>query len=148
MFLAKRARPDISVGTSFLRTRVLRSNGDDWEKLVRLVSHLKNTTEIVLCLEADDVQELKWYVEVSFGTHNDMKGHTRSIFTLGNGAIWDDSTKQKENTRSSTKAELISIDEKTSKIIWMNRFIESQGFKIDLNILYKDNVSTINFAKN
>ena len=60
--------------------------------------------------------------------------------------MWDDSTKQKVNARSSTEAELIS--NKISKIIWKMRFIESQGFDIDLNILYQDNMSTIKLAEN
>ena len=116
-YMLKRARPDILVGISFLSTRVLKSNEEDWKKLVRLVSYPKNTAEVVLCLEADYIQELKWYVDVSFGTHNDMKSHTGSIFKLGNGAIWNDSTKQKVNTRSLTEAELISINNKISKRI-------------------------------
>ena len=70
------------------------------------------------------------------------------MFTLGKGAIWNESTKQKVNARSSTEAELISIDDKISKIIWMRKFIEAQGFEIDLNILYQDNMSTIKLAEN
>ena len=77
-----------------------------------------------------------------------MESHTGSIFTLGKGAIWNESTKQKVNARSSTEAELISIDDKISKIIWMKKFIEAQGFEIDLNILYQDNMSTIKLAEN
>ena len=87
ILLAKRERPDILMGISFLSTRVMRSDEEDWKKLVRLMSYLKNTTEMLLCLEADDVQELSWYVDASFGTHNDMKSHTGSAFTLGKGAI-------------------------------------------------------------
>ena len=30
----------------------------------------------------------------------------------------------------------------------MRKFIEAQGFEIDLNILYQDNMSTIKFAEN
>ena len=112
------------------------------------MSYLKNTKDIVLCLEADDAQNLKWYVDASFGTHKDMKSHTGSTFTLGKGSIWNESTKQKVNARSSTEAKLISIDDKISKIIWMKRFIEAQGFDIDLNILYQDNMSTIKLAEN
>ena len=77
-----------------------------------------------------------------------MKSHTGSIFILENGARWNDSIKQKANARSSTEADLISINNKISKIIWMKRFIESQGFDIDLNILYQDNMSTIKLAEN
>ena len=134
MFLAKRAKPDILLGISFLRTQVMKSNEKYWKKLVRIISYLKKIKEIVLYLKADNVQELKWYVDSSLGTHKDMKSNTRSAFTLGNGAIWNESTKQKVNARSSTEAELISIDNNISKIICMERFIESQGFDIDIYI--------------
>ena len=33
-------------------------------------------------------------------------------------------------------------------MIWMRKFVESQGFEVDLNILYQDNQSTIKFAEN
>ena len=122
MFLAKRARPDILLGINFLSTRVMKSNEEDCKKLVRTISYLKNSKEILLCLEADNVQELNWYVDTSIGTHKDMKSHTGSAFTLGKGAIWNESTKQKVNARSSTEAELISIDDEISKIIWMKNF--------------------------
>ena len=134
MFLAKRARLDILLAISFLSTHVMKANEEDWKKLVRRISYLKNSKELVLCIEADNVQELKWYVDSSLGTHKDMKSNTRSAFTLGNGAIWNESTKQKVNARSSTEAELISIDNNISKIICMERFIESQGFDIDIYI--------------
>ena len=148
MFLAKRGRPDIMTGVSVLSTRVLSPREDDWIKLVKMLGYLKTTINKILTLEADDVQVLKWYVDASFGTHADMKSHTGSIFTLGNGAICSDSTKQKVNARSSTEAELISIDDKIAKIIWMKKFIESQGFEISLNVIYQDNTSTIKLAEN
>ena len=49
----------------------------------------------MLCLEADNVQELEWYEDLSFATQSDMKNHIGSIFTLGKGTIYNDSTKQK-----------------------------------------------------
>ena len=94
MFLGKRARPDILMGISFLSTRVLKPTEEDWKKLNRIMSYLNNTKDIVLCLEADNEQKLQWYVDASFGTHKDMKSHTGSMFTLGKGAIWNESTKQ------------------------------------------------------
>ena len=67
-------------------------------------------------------------MDASFGTHKDLRSHTGSIFTLGKGALWNASTKQKVNTRRSTEAELVSINDQISKIIWMRKFIESQDF--------------------
>ena len=99
-------------------------------------------------LEADDSQTLKWYVDVSFAVHADMRSHTGSTFSLGNGVVFADSTKQKVNVQSSTEAEMIGVDDRISKILWTKRFIENQGFKINLNIIYQDNTSTIKLSKN
>ena len=58
---------------------------------------------------------------------------------LGQGMISNHSTKQKTNSRSSTKAEIIGVTDKLSKIIWTKRFIEQQGFEVRTNIIYQDN---------
>ena len=136
MFLAKRGRPDILTGVSVLSIRVQNPNEEDWNKLKRLLSYLKNNIDIVLKLEADDYQELKWNVDASFGTLSDLKSHTGWITTLRKGAICNNSSKQKVNARSSIEAELISINNKISKIIWMKRFID------------QDNTSTVKMAEN
>ena len=146
MFLAKKGRPGILTGISVLSKRVLKPNEEYWNKLNRLLSYLKTTINIISRLEVDDVQELKWYVDASFGTQSDLNSHSGSIFTLGKGAICNDSSKQKVNTRSSTESELISIDDKIAKIMWMKRFIEQQGFYVNLNLIYQDNTSTIKLA--
>ena len=53
-----------------------------------------------------------------------MRSHTGLIYTSGKGYIGGHSTKQKVNTRSSTKAELVAVDDKISIIMWIKRFIE------------------------
>jgi hypothetical protein len=46
--------------------------------------------------------------------------------------------KQKVNTPSSTKAELVGFDEIISKILWSKLFIEAQGFEVKANnIVYQ-----------
>ena len=51
------------------------------------------------------------------------------------------------NSRSSTEAELIGVDDKISKILWIKRFLEWQGFDVKLNI-YQDNTSTMKIENN
>ena len=41
-----------------------------------------------------------------------------------------------------------AVDEKLSKIIRTKKFLESQGFKIKLNIIFQDNTSTIKLQEN
>ena len=148
MFLCKRARPDIEPAVSFLSTRTTKPDESDWLKLLRMMSFLKATRDDILTLEASDHQILRWYVDAAFAVHPDMKSHTGITFTLGKGAIISGSTKQKVNSRSSTEAEMNAVDEKLSKIIRTKKFLENQGFKIKLNIIFQDNTSTIKLQEN
>ena len=75
--------------------------------------------------------------------HPDYKNHTGAVHSLGKGAIASISTKQKVNSRSSTKAELIGIDDVISKILWSKRFIKAQGFPLEVNVVYRDNTSSM-----
>ena len=67
---------------------------------------------------------------------------------VSKGGIYNDSTKQKTKARSSTEAKLIGIDDKITKIIWMKKFTEFQGFQIDINVIYQDNKSCITLSLN
>jgi len=148
MFLCKRGRPDVSPGVSFLSTRVKAPNQGDWKKLLKILGFLFATIDDLLTLEADDFQTLTWYIDAAFAVHADMKSHTGSTFTLGKSAICSNSTKQKVNARSSTESELVGVDDKIAKVVWTKKFIECQGFKVKLNIVYQDNQSTIKLENN
>lgn len=134
LFLCKRARPDIQPAIAFLSTRVKSPGEPDWFKLRKMMCFLKGTRDDVLTLSSDDSNNIIWHVDAAFGVHNDMKSHTGATMSLGEGAIQSISTKQKVNTRSSTIAELVSIDDVISKIIWTKLFLEEQGYEVNQNI--------------
>ena len=77
-----------------------------------------------------------------------MKEYIGIVFSLGRRVINSSSTKQKINSRSSTEAEIIGIDNKISKIIQTKKFLEAQRFLVKLNIIYQDNTSTIKLCEN
>ena len=52
------------------------------------------------------------------------------------------------NSRSSTEAELIAVDDKMSKVAWSKRLTGAQGFKVNLTIVFQDSTSTIKLAQN
>jgi hypothetical protein len=91
---------------------------------------LKHMQEDVLTLKADGTCVIKWHIESSFAVHNDFKSHTGGIRTMGEGAIQTISTKQKVNTRSSTEAELVSIDNIISKVMWTRLFLEAKDSRL------------------
>jgi hypothetical protein len=148
MFLCKRARPDISPAIGFFAGRVKQPNEGDWKKLMKVLGFLKGTREDVLTLEADNCQTLTWYIDAAFGVHADMRSQTGSVFTMGKGSIISDALKQKVNSRSSTEAELIAVDDEISKVLWTKRFLEWQDFEVKLNIVYQDNTSSMKLENN
>jgi hypothetical protein len=113
-----------------------------------LIDFLKVTVNDGLTLQADKNISIHWYLDATFAVHSDFKSHTGACMTLGQGAITSISTKQKINTRSSTKAELVSTDDIISKVIWTKHFIEDQGHKVDQNIIHRDNQSAMKLEQN
>jgi hypothetical protein len=125
MFLCKRARQDLLPGIVFLASRVKDPNDADWKKLQRMLDFLYGTQDDVACLSANDTQTIKWYIDSSFAMHKEMRSHMGAVMTLGHGAIISDLTKQKVNTRSSTKSEMIAVDDTIAKLLWTKKFIEA-----------------------
>ena len=148
MFLCKRGRQDIQPGIAFLATRTTKPNEGDRAKLVKIMNFLKATQNEVASMSADDTQSIKWYVDAAFAVHKDFKSHTGATLSLGNGIICSMSTKQKVNTRSSTEAELVGVDDIISKALWTKFFIESQGHKVTTNVICHDNTSAMKLEAN
>ena len=77
-----------------------------------------------------------------------MKSHSGMTMTMGKGAIISLSRKQKLNTRSSTEAELVAVDDSMSSILWVKNFLEEQDYKIKVRVVLQDNESAIKLEKN
>ena len=148
LFLCKRARPDLQTAVAFLSTRVQRPDRDDYKKLARGMKYLRKTITMPLTLEADDLQLVHWWIDGAFATHRDMRSHTGGAMSLGKGVIYGTSTRQKLNTRSSTEAELVAVDDCMSQILWTRYFLAAQGYNINDCIVYQDNKSAILLEQN
>eukprot|EP00957_Ditylum_brightwellii_P152421 11603376-Ditylum_brightwellii.AAC.1 len=103
---------------------------------------------MLLTLEADSLHRMRWWVDALFAVHPGMKSHTGGVLMMGRGAIHAGSTKQRLNTRSSTKAEIVRVDDLMPQVLWTRYFMEAQGFKVSDNIVYQDNESAIRLKKN
>ena len=147
LFLS-RVRRDIQTAVAFLTTRVKAPDEDDWGKLKRVLKYLFGTRFLKLTLSANSLSLLCWYVDASHQIHDDCKGHTGALLTLGAGAVLSSSTKQKINTKSSTETELVAVHDKSGDVLWTRHFLEAQGYTITENIIYQDNMSTLSLEKN
>ena len=148
MFLCKRGHQDIQPAIAFMATRVTEPNEGDWKKLVKMMNFLKATKDEIPVMSCDNTNSIKWHVDAAFAVHKGMKSQTGATMTLGAGTITSISTKQKVNTHSSTGSELVAHDDVVSKILWSKQFVEPQGFKVEANIIYRDNTSAMKLEEN
>ena len=94
---------------------------------------MKGTVCLPLVVGADGSGTLTWNIDASFAVHSDCKSHTKAYLSLGHGSILSISVKQKINTKSSTEAELVGVDDAMTFVIWMKYFFESQVQSFDMN---------------
>eukprot|EP00957_Ditylum_brightwellii_P153481 11680805-Ditylum_brightwellii.AAC.1 len=99
-------------------------------------------------LEADSLHHMRWWVDSLFAVHPDMKSHIGGMLMMGRGAIHAGSIKQKLNTQSSTKAEIIGVDDLMPQVLWTRYFMEAQCYKVSDSIVHQDNEIAIRLKKN
>jgi hypothetical protein len=121
---------------------------DDDNKLARAMKYLRKTKDLVLRLQADNLNIVKWWVDTSFALHKDMKRHTGGVMSMGSaGAAYATSQKQKLNTRSSTESELVGANDVLPQALWTKYLLEGQGYGTD-SLMYQDNQSSIRLEEN
>ena len=55
--------------------------------------------------------------------HNDMRSHTGAMLTFGKGTVFSLSNKLKVNSKSSTVAEIIRVNDAMNFVMWVKLFI-------------------------
>ncbi len=148
LYLGKRTRPDLLLAIYFLCNRVQEPDEDDWKKLGRCLRFLRETKDDHLTLEADGNNVIIWWIDASYAVHPNMRSHTGATMSMGKGCPISISTKQKINTRSSTEAEIVGVNDAMYLVMWVRHFLESQGYNIKDNIVYQDNKSSIKLEQN
>jgi hypothetical protein len=148
LYLAKRTRPDLLLSISYLAKRVQQPNQDDLGKLERVVKYLRGTEKMGIILEADKILNIVAYIDASHAVHDNHRSHSGTIITLGKGPIYQKSSSQKINTKSSTESEIVALSDNSSQVIWTRNFLLSQGYKVEPAIIYQDNTSTMSLVKN
>ena len=148
LFLTMRARPDIRLTTSFLCTRVKEPTTYDWFKLTRMMNFLKATAADCLIIEMDGSGKAVYSIDAAYAVHPDARSHSGMSMKMGKGAITSLSRKQKLNTRSSTEAEIVAVDDCMSQVLWTKYFLEDLGYPTEAIITQQDNSSAIKLETN
>ena len=78
----------------------------------------------------------------------DCKVRTGNLMSLGKGAVSSYLRNHKLNTNISTESQLVWVDDVLPKVSWSLYFIKSQGYTVNQNILYQDNMATMRLEVN
>ena len=101
-----------------------------------------------MTLEADGKNIISWWIDASYAVHPNMRSHTGATMSMGKGCPISLSTKQKINTRSSTEAEIVGVNDAMYLVLWVRHFLEKQGYNIKDNVVYQDNQSAMRLENN
>ena len=90
-------------------------------------------------------------MDALYATHDNIRGHRVGTMSMGKncwGSIISISNKQKVNTKILTEAGIIRADNTMPQMICARYILESQGYSVDRNILYQENMSAMLPVKN
>ena len=59
----------------------------DYNKIRRVISYLKETVHLPLVIGADNSGTLTWNIDASFAVHPDCKSHAGACLMLGHGSV-------------------------------------------------------------
>ena len=77
-----------------------------------------------------------------------MGSHTGGFMTMVTVQDFFRSIEQNLNTKSSTEADLVGVDDVLTQVMWTQYFLKEQGHMIQDNVIYQDNQSTIKLENN
>ena len=89
-----------------------------------------------LTLTIEPSADPKWWVDSSYMVQPDMRSYTGVVMSLGKGATYSASTKQKLNMKSSLEAELVAIDDAMAQVLWKRHFLAAQGEYVPTTTIY------------
>ena len=148
LYVALRTRPDILCAILYLSTRVSKSTENDKGKLLKVFQYLRYTKSLGRVFNPDNLN-VSAMIDASYAIYSDAKGQSGIILSLGmkGGMIYITARKQKLVAKSSTEAELIALNDGSSRILWLKELMTELGYNQGPTKVYQDNKSTIYLAE-
>ena len=90
------------------------------------MKYIRGTIDLHLILIANDSGVLKWWIDVSYEVHPNMRGHTGRLLSMGRGFLIVKSTKKKLNKHNLTEYDIFGIHDCIPDVCWTSYFMEAQ----------------------
>ena len=112
------------------------------------MKYIQGTIGLPLILSINNSGNIKGWIEASFAVHKDVMSHTIGFMAMGKVGAYDQSSKQKLNTKSSTEDDLVVVNDFLTQVICTRYLLKEKGYNIRDNIIYQDNQSFIKLENN
>ena len=149
MYAAIRTRPDILYPCIVLACRSTEPTDRDYKRLLKILEYLNGSLDKGLVFRNEGGFNVNCYVDASFNSHEDARGHTGFIIypdLFGSCGVLFKSCKQKTVADSSAEAELIALHEAVQHLIYVNSIYEELGIINTGSEVYNDNQATIKLS--
>lgn len=152
MYIARYTRPDILMPITYLASHSSQPTVHHIKAAFRVLRYLGHTKDYTLNIKPIQKLILKSDVDASHHLHVDALGHSGSTFFLGDDSdenlILARSNKQKLGSRSTSDAEMISVDDNCTYIVWIRFILSELGFpQLKPTPIGQDNLSAIHILQ-
>lgn len=149
-FIANRTRPDITFAVNFLSQYQENPGFKHWQALLRLLGYLKYTSHYMLNLSNVCSLNLIAYADADYASNiDDRKSCSGYLLLLDQAPISWSSRRQKCVALSTLESEYVAVGEAAKEFVWIQRIVKNEllNLKLNCNIMYCDNLSTIEFTR-
>ena len=112
---------------SFLQSKQAQPTHQDWDDLAHLLGYLKSFPDRPILFAPTDLQ-LTGYADAAFNITPDGRSHYGYPVRLGDSLISSKGGRIKSVVRSSTEAEISSVNELLSDLLWCRDVLEELGY--------------------
>jgi hypothetical protein len=109
---------------------------------------LQHTIDIFLTISIDKLSIIKPWVDASNAIQPILCSHTGGAIMVGKGVLYSKSSKQKLNTKLSTKAKHVGASDLLLHTLWTSNYIEAQDCTIVTNEFFQGNMGAMKMEQN
>ncbi|KAK1431533.1 hypothetical protein QVD17_07993 [Tagetes erecta] len=144
------SRPDLAYSVSLISRFMQAPSKIHMGAARRILKYVAGTTKLGIWYKRSQGVKLVGFSDSDWASSvDDRKSLSAYVFTLGAGVVSWRSKKQTTVALSSTEAEYIAATGATCQALWLRRVLKDLGYtQEEPTIIYCDNKSTINLAKN
>lgn len=151
MYCSTRTRPDTLFPVSYLATFSNDPRSEHMTAAYHVLKYLNGTPNLCKTFRAttSELKTLEVYADASYATHQDSKSHSGfCVYTdIDSACIYSRSVKQKYVTRSSTDAEVGSMDIALQSAAFIRGiYYDLLSYELDV-VIHQDNQSAIHMVQ-